>query len=127
MFRRQHATRRPSDARSESSPLEIRCACERGRYVIAPAGDIDLVNAWRLEQELVRAEASGADEILLDLGGVRFIDSIGMKPVIHATARARERGKRLLIVPGPANVQRSFETTGLVSRLPFVDREGQVD
>ena len=86
-------------------------------------GEIDLSSAWRLEQELERAEASAAGEILLDLAGVEFIDSVGMQPVIHASARMRGTGKRLLIAPGPANVQRCFEVSGLKSRLPFVERE----
>lgn len=123
VFRRHQATSLSDRARAQTGDLEIHCACEHGRYVVAPAGEIDLASAWRLEQELMRAEDSGAGEILLDLGGVQFIDSVGMQPVIHASARMRLQGRTLLIAPGPANVQRCFEISGLTSRLPFVDRD----
>lgn len=86
-----------------------------------PTGALDRVTVRQLEEELQRVEALGAGEILLDLGGLEFIDSTGMRAVIGANRRARSHGHRLIILRGPDNVHRRFELSGLASRLPFVD------
>ena len=79
-----------------------------------------------MEQELRRAEATDAREILVDLGGVQFIDSAGIAVVIAAAARSRHHSKDVMILSGPPHVHRSFELSGLVARLPFVDRRAGV-
>lgn len=99
----------------------VRCAREGDRHVVMACGRLDLSSAWELERELRRAEATDALEILVDLGGLEFIDSVGMEVVIHASARTRYHTKRLMIRPGPEAVHRTFERSGLTALLPFVD------
>lgn len=99
----------------------VRCAREGDRHVVRACGQLDLSSAWELERELRRAEATDALEILLDLGGLEFVDSVGMEVVIHASARTRYHTKRLMIRPGPEAVHRTFERSGLTALLPFVD------
>lgn len=123
MFRRHSPSQTRAGELAGPEEFTIQCARERDRCVVAPVGELDLGSAWRLERELRRVEASDAREIVLDLSRVAFIDSTGLQPVLHAHARAEHHSKRLMIVPGPDNVQRCFEMTGLMSRLPFVDRE----
>ncbi|HWI06094.1 MAG TPA: STAS domain-containing protein [Solirubrobacteraceae bacterium] len=122
MFRRHPPPRSRTAELAGAEEFTIRCERERDRYVVAPSGELDTASAWRLERELRRVEASDASEIVLDLSAVEFIDSTGLQPVLHANARAEFHSKRLMIVPGPAAVQRCFEISGLASRLPFVDR-----
>jgi anti-sigma B factor antagonist len=98
----------------------VRCTRERDRQVVAACGQLDLSTAWQLERELRRAEAADVDEILVDLSGLEFIDSVGMEVLIHSAARSHRDGNRLMIKQGPRAVHRAFELSGLVSRLPFV-------
>ena len=123
MFRRHPPLHSRAAELAGAEAFTIHCARERDRYVVAPVGELDLASAWRLERELRRVVASDAREIVLDLSGVEFIDSTGLQPVVHAQARTEHHTKRLMIVPGPDNVQRCFEISGLTSRLPFVDRQ----
>ena len=99
----------------------VRCTRDGERHVVAACGQRDRSSAWELERELRRAEATDACEILVDLGGLEFIDSAGIEVVIHASARARHHSKRLMIAPGPEAVHSTFQRSGLASRLPFVD------
>lgn len=92
---------------------------DRDRHVVVLAGELDVATAGRLTEELGRVEASDAGEVLLDLEGLRFIDSIGMQAIIRISARLGLCGKPLTIRRGPDNVQRCFELCGLASRLPF--------
>lgn len=87
--------------------------------VVALSGELDLDGAPRLEQALLAAETSDAAAIVVDLSALEFIDSTGIRLLLVAADRCRE-SERLTIVPGPKQVQRVFEITDLVHRLPFV-------
>ena len=58
-------------------------------HVLSLTGEIDLANAGHLEAELRRVEETDAGVILVDLGGISFIDSTGIKVLISAALRAR--------------------------------------
>ena len=123
LFRRDLARRAPAAATAQADDqLTVSCVRDGDRHVVVACGELDLGSAWRLERELRRAEESSARQIVLDLGALEFIDSVGMQVVIHASDRARRAGKRLEILSGPRNVQRAFELSGLTTRLPFVQR-----
>lgn len=101
--------------------LTVHCVDDGDTHLVAPAGELDHTGASVLERALRRAEASGAREIVLDLGGLELIDSVGVQVVMRADARASVHGKRLLIRRGPAGVHRAFELSGLTERLPFAE------
>jgi anti-sigma B factor antagonist len=101
--------------------LEV-TAHERGdATVIALAGELDISSAGRVEQELARAEARQPSVVVLDLSGLAFMDSTGLRIVVGADARARERGGRLTVVRGPEPVHRVFRITRLDERLTMAD------
>ena len=66
-----------------------------------------------------RAEASDARQIVLDLRELTFIDSSGVRMIVCADLRSRQDGDRLRLIRGGARVQRVFELTGVLERLPF--------
>jgi anti-anti-sigma factor len=101
-------------------PLTIRTAHRQGVYVVAPYGELDLATVPEVQRELDRAERSDAAEIVLDLGGLTFIDSTGIRMVLHADARSRADGNRLRLLAGRDRVHKLFALCGLVDRLPFV-------
>jgi anti-sigma B factor antagonist len=90
-------------------------------YTIALDGELDLATAADFERELRRVEASDALSIVLDLSGLRFIDSTGVRILLCAHRRASVDGDRLALLRGPSAVQRVFEITGILDVLPFAD------
>jgi anti-anti-sigma factor len=64
--------------------------------------------------------------VLLDLSKLTFLDSTGLRCVVRADERAREEGRRLVVVKGPEAVQRVFEITRLQERLELVDDASSV-
>jgi anti-anti-sigma factor len=94
--------------------------------VIALTGELDLAGAAALEQELARLEADSPDAIVLDLRDVEFMDSSGLRLIAVASRQAKERGRRLALVPGSEQVMRVFEITRMRERLDFVDRPEEV-
>jgi anti-anti-sigma factor len=88
---------------------------------VCPLGEIDLATVDDVRRKIDDAVAAGCERVVLDLGGVTFMDSNGLHLAADADADAREGGWQLLIIDGPSPVQRIFEVTGLRHRLPFVD------
>lgn len=90
-------------------------------HTICLEGELDLASAGDLEDELVRAEQTDVESIIVDLSGLRFIDSTGVHVLIGARARSIEDSSRLALLRGPPAIQRVFELTGIVDLLPFAD------
>ena len=90
-------------------------------HTIRVEGELDLATAEQLERELARVESSDALSIVLDLSALEFIDSTGVRLILQADARSRADSQRLALLRGPRAVQRVFELTGILDRLPFAD------
>jgi anti-sigma B factor antagonist len=88
--------------------------------VLALSGEVDLCTAPVAEDELRRAEAS-QDLIVLDLRAVSFMDSTGIRMLVAADRRNRERGAALVIVQGTPQIRRLFELSGLTQHLELLD------
>lgn len=87
-------------------------------HAISLTGELDLANAPDVDRELRRVEATDADVILVDLRGVSFIDSSGMKVLVSAAARCRERG-RLVLQSASPGVLRVLGIAGVAGVLPL--------
>jgi len=85
------------------------------------SGELDISSAPKVEDELARVEPGRPELIVLDLRNLAFMDSTGLRLLIAADTRARNAGRKLLIVKGPEAVQRVFRITRLEERLEIVD------
>jgi anti-sigma B factor antagonist len=86
---------------------------------ISLAGELDLAGKRQLEECLTAAEQEGPARVVVDLERLRFIDSTGLRLLLQADTRARERGYELTLRPGEPSVQRVFEVTGALDVLRF--------
>lgn len=87
-------------------------------------GELDLATAGAVQEELERVEATDAKAIIVDLAGLTFMDSTGVRLVLSAHARSRADANRLTLLRGPAAVQRVLELSGVEQLLPFAERPG---
>src|SRR5579871_2919446 len=101
--------------------LVITSSVESGAARIALEGELDLAGAHQLETQLDEIERGDAARLVVDLRGLTFIDSTGLRLLLQADARARERGCELVLLPGEPSVQRVFEVTGALDVLHFED------
>lgn len=88
---------------------------------IVLTGEADLLGAPKIEKALKDASAGEPELIVIDLRSLTFIDSSGLQALIAGHEFCHARGHELRIVPGPENVQRLFELTGMDQVLPFTD------
>jgi anti-sigma B factor antagonist len=100
-------------------PLEVESGREGDTHVVRPRGTLDLATAEPLALELKRAEATDAQVILLDLTGLEFMDSIGLRALIEADRRSRRDGGRFRMRRGGGQVDRLIRITGVDAILPF--------
>jgi anti-sigma B factor antagonist len=90
-------------------------------HSICLVGELDLASADAVQDELMRVEAGDADSIVLDLSGLTFIDSTGIRLLYSAAVRSRADADRLALLRGGPAVQRALQLTALVDHLPFAD------
>ena len=99
----------------------LRCEVipQRDEVRVRPVGALDLSTENVLEDQLTELRGAGFRRLVLDLGELSFIDSTGLRLVLRWDAEARKDGFELRLIPGPRTVQRVFELTGTIDRLPF--------
>jgi anti-anti-sigma factor len=106
------------------SAIAIRSDRDGDVHHVKLIGELEVDAAAALDAELRRVESGDAREIVVDLSDLSFISAEGLKAVIRASARSVGVPGRLRLVPGSDEIQKAFETAGLISRLPFdVDRD----
>jgi anti-sigma B factor antagonist len=104
-----------------SKPLELRIEEDPGAPRLVVCGELDLATAEELTGELKRLEADEPPVLVLDLRELVFMDSTGLRTLLAADARARERDGKLVIVRGPEEVDRVFRLTRMDEHLVLVD------
>jgi len=90
-----------------------------GALVLELVGELDLVSAPQLEAALRVLDEDLYASTVLDLSGLTFIDSTGLRAIIAADRAVRDQANILLIVRGPPAVQRMFELTGTDAELTW--------
>jgi anti-sigma B factor antagonist len=101
--------------------LAIEAEGQPDAYVIRITGELDLAGCPGLESALQKAERVQADRIFLDLEGLTFIDSIGLRTLLRASRRSASNGNRLQITRGRGHPAKMFRLTGLDEALPLTD------
>jgi anti-sigma B factor antagonist len=106
--------------RSEFEPF--RCDVERDREAVrvAPVGELDLATVPLVEEQLNDLWSVGFKRLVLDLRGVRFLDSTGVRMLMAWHARDRADGVAFGVIPGPPAVQRVLEICGVGDWLQYV-------
>jgi anti-sigma B factor antagonist len=105
----------------ERPPEPFRCDVvpERDAVRVAPRGEIDLASVPQVESRLREVREAGFERVVLDLRGVSFLDSSGLRMILAWDHQSRRDGLEFRVLRGPAVVQRVFEVTGVSDRVPF--------
>jgi anti-anti-sigma factor len=97
---------------------------EGPRHVVAADGDLDVDAATRLAAALDHPIALGKTQVVLDLTGVRFLDSMAIHVVVAAARELRQRFGKLVLVSREPGVRRLIQLTRLDMVAPvFNTRE----
>ncbi|HWH15007.1 MAG TPA: STAS domain-containing protein [Miltoncostaeaceae bacterium] len=105
-------------------PFSIAVVPDRQRVVLHPVGELDLLTIPALRREVVRLHEVGFTDVLVDLAGLGFIDSEGVKLLLALRREAVGTGRRVTVAPGPAQVQRVFALTMTLDLLEWETAAG---
>jgi anti-anti-sigma factor len=108
------------DERLEVGPLSVHVGADGDAIKITASGELDHTTAGILDRELKKAEASSVRQIILDLSGVDFIDSAGLKTLVIAARRSQAHSNRFAVAPGAGQVAKMLRLTGIGEILTLI-------
>jgi len=113
----------PDPGWRQDDEASFRCEVvpERDAVRVRAIGSLDMATASVLEQRLEALRDAGFRRLIVDLGGLSFMDSTGLKLALKWDGAARQDGFEIVFAPGPPEVQRVFELTGMTEQVPFID------
>jgi anti-anti-sigma factor len=82
-------------------------------------GELDIVTAPELEAMMVELCTGDAREVVLDLSELDFLDSTGFRSILIAKELCETHGCGFFMTRGKESVQRLFDISGAIKRLPF--------
>jgi anti-anti-sigma factor len=93
--------------------VDIKVGQSRGIAVVAVKGDLDTASAPQMKQALDDLLDGGKTRLVVDLGGVGYIDSAGLGELVRAMKRARDASGDVRVCALAGDVRRIFEMTRL--------------
>ncbi len=109
----------PTDAGKDASRLGLQHHSEARTHTVAATGELDLVEAPRLEQ-LVRELAGEPVDLVLDVDELSFLDSTGVRAILVANQMVERSGGTMTVTLENPKVRRILEVSGLMGTGPFV-------
>lgn len=97
--------------------LQVETRRTEDRVVLHLTGELDLASSSILERALGEAEVTSAPLLVLDLDELKFVDSTGLRVILLAHERAKERGQEFAITPGSPQVQRLLSITSVAEHM----------
>jgi anti-sigma B factor antagonist len=93
--------------------LRIERSLDAGCDVVETSGELDLTNVDQLEDGLL---GTSSEAVILDLSGLQYIDSAGMRALDQAHRRLAAEGRALVIVaPEDSRAGWAFRVAGFVT------------
>ena len=112
-------------ARADARPTAFSCTATHGGLDAAwvhVVGELDSETAPQLER-LLRKSQQLAHLTVLDLRELTSMDGASVHTIVAASLRARNAGRRLVLVRGRPDIYRLFTLTGSVADVDIADLE----
>jgi anti-sigma B factor antagonist len=104
----------------EEGVLTTKVGEEGNELVVRASGELDVASAKTFEDQVRRAIDSEASTVVLDLEGLTFIDSTGLRTLLMAAELSRSKARRLR-VRASKEVRRAVEVSGVEDSLQLGD------
>ena len=97
--------------------LEVDRADQPGWAILRPIGEVDLATVGVLEKELAASFANQEADVAVDLSGVTFMDSTGLRALLAANQQLSGAGRRLALIVSGGPVDRLLDISGVGQTL----------
>lgn len=89
--------------------------------IVEPAGELDLATSATLRDRVDALMATDAQQVIVDLRHLTFIDCAGVRALLALHGDARRHATQLSFIQGPDPVRRTFALTATLDALPFTE------
>lgn len=101
--------------------LEIMAEEIKGVAVLAPSGRLDTNTAKLLEERVREAAETQSDALLIDMGGVDYVSSFGLRVILGAAKTYKARDGRLVLCGLRKDVMNVFRISGFLKILTVTE------
>lgn len=101
--------------------MEVHKKEENGTPVVSVTGRVDAVTAPDLEKELNGCIDDGGNAIVVDLNGLEYISSAGLRVILATAKRLKTSGGDILLAGLTGPVKEVFEISGFYSIFQVFD------
>lgn len=84
-------------------------------------GELDMAASPTLADVLHELQHGGAHEIVVDLRGLSFLDSMGLSALLRAYVVGQDGHQKVSFIRGGRSVQRVFAVTEVDKRVEWMD------
>ena len=91
---------------------------DREARVMHPRGRLDVAVAPAFGEQVKHLLSKGETKLVIDLGGVDFVDSSGLGTILVVRKLAQRVGGDIRLVRPPAQFQKLLELTSLIRVMP---------
>jgi anti-sigma B factor antagonist len=106
----------------EAPPLAVTVDDKGDAATVRVSGELDMDNADMLAAALDRAFAPGSRTVVLDLAGLAFLDSTGVRVLLNGLDRAERTGSTLVVHEPRPLVERVLRISGIADHLGLPPR-----
>ncbi len=99
--------------------MQVEEAKEGGVLILSPSGRLEARSAPEFEKQVVERIAAGETKLLLDLAGVEYLSSAGLRALLVAAKRIREKNGKIAVCSLSPGVEEVFKVSGFDSILPM--------
>jgi len=95
--------------------------------ILIPEGRLDSGNAADAEADVLRHLDEGRSRIVLDLGGLDYISSAGLRLVLVAAKRLKQANGKLALCALRPHVREVFDISGFATILTIVETRNEAE
>ena len=106
---------------NEPQPVMIDVHVQESRRIVRLVGELDMAAAPACSEALHAIQHQGPYEVVIDLRGLTFLDSMGLSALLGAHLAGLDGHTPVSFVRGGPTVHRVFQLTQMDVRLDWVD------
>ncbi len=101
--------------------LEISDSEEMGTIIVHPSGNLDTLTAKSFETHLQAHIDNGTGPLLVDMDGVDFVSSFGLRAILIAAKKMAPFGRKLILYSPNASVHEVLRLSGFLQIVTVAD------
>jgi anti-sigma B factor antagonist len=107
----------------------LRCVTNRhgSATVLRLEGEADMATAPQLEEALGAIEREGSGTVVVDVDGLAFLDSTGLRTLASAYRSFSRAGRRFVLLDGSGPAHRVISVSGLDRAVEVIDDLSRLD